>query len=448
MNDAIVPAARRARRRMTAAGIALLAAAGLLAPAAMAHDDHEAPPGDAPTATGPGITSCGEGTERVLLLEPTVSGGCSSPEALAAQALGLAADVATGEAWSALGTDDFGAYRALVLGDPTCGWGNAAPAEANAATWASAATGNVVINGTDPVYHDGQGGNALTTKSIAFAVADAAKTGAYISLSCYYHGVEANTPVPLLQGFGSFTVTGVGCYNDAHIVATHPALEGLTDETLSEWYCSVHEAFDSWPLTFEVLAIAEGAGTTYNATDGTVGIPYIVARGVEVISDIRLDPEEQTSPTHTSVAVMASVFEDETPVHDTEVTFRVIDGPNAGGVTTLRTLDGYAELRYGSSTVGTDTIEATFVDSLGRTQRSNRVTVTWTAPPPPPPPPPPPACTEDGLSLADPTGAASAVVHDNAEPVVEGVSPDLAGTVHDVNCDVVVPLEDDIDALL
>src|SRR5205085_12558488 len=104
------------------------------------------------------------------------------------------------------------------------------------------------------------------------------KTGAFISLSCYYHGTAANTPVPLLDGLGAgpFTVTGVGCFNDAHIVATSDALTGLTDATLSNWSCSVHEAFDSWPtLAFDVLAIAKGTPTVvYTAPDGTAGTPY------------------------------------------------------------------------------------------------------------------------------------------------------------------------------
>ncbi len=71
---------------------------------------------------------------------------------------------------------------------------------------------------------------------MAFATDEVGKTGAYITLSCYYHGAAANTPVPFLDDLsmmGNFTVTGVGCYNDAHIVATHPALSGLTDGDLS-----------------------------------------------------------------------------------------------------------------------------------------------------------------------------------------------------------------------
>jgi cysteine-rich repeat protein len=85
----------------------------------------------------------------------------------------------------------------------------------------------------------------------------------------------------VLDGFGTFTATAVGsCYNDVHVVATHPALTPVDDAILSNWSCSVHEGFDIWPASFSVLAIAENAGEAYTAGDGTVGTPYILARGV------------------------------------------------------------------------------------------------------------------------------------------------------------------------
>ena len=85
----------------------------------------------------------------------------------------------------------------------------------------------------------------------------------------------------MLDVIGLFTVTGVGCYNNVHIVAVHPALAGLTDAALSGWSCSVHEAFDSFPSAFLPLAIAKGIGGTGSLSfaDGTFGMPYILARG-------------------------------------------------------------------------------------------------------------------------------------------------------------------------
>ncbi len=234
------------------------------------------------------------------------------------------------------------------------------------------------------MFHSLQGGRQLTSKGIQFAAAETGKTGAYISLSCYYHGTSAGTPVPVLDAFsaGGFTMQGVGCYNDAHITATHPALDGLTDASLSNWSCSVHEAFDKWPSDFLVLVIAEGIGGYYTAPDGTVGTPYILARGesLEVISDIKLTPDSATNPVGSNHTVTATVQEDDTATPDRTVTFKVISGPHAGTTgTDVTDGSGTATFTYMGTSVGTDTIEATFVDSLGRTQASNRVTKEWVA---------------------------------------------------------------------
>ena len=226
---------------------------------------------------------------EVLILDSTVSGGAGSTLAQKFLAAGKTPVVVNNAQWSGMTASDFDDYDAIVLGDPTCagpGTSAVSAAEANAGVWSSVVDGNVIVVGTDETFHQSQGGALLMEKAAAFAVSEPGKTGAYISLSCYYHDTAPGTPVPLLSGFGAFTATGVGCFNDAHIVATHPSLDGLSDATLSNWFCSVHEAFDAWPLDFEVLAIARGAGTAYTAPDGSVGAPYILARGVSVISDI------------------------------------------------------------------------------------------------------------------------------------------------------------------
>lgn len=322
---------------------------------------------------------------EVLILSTTVSGGAGSTLAQKFVLAGKTPVVVAPATWSAMTASDFDAYDAIVLGDPNCSsLGPEAAATANAAVWSSVVDGNVVVIGTDETFHQGQGGALLMEKAAAFTVAEAGKTGAYISLSCYYHGAAPGTPVPLLSGFGSFTATGVGCFNDAHIVATHPALTGLTDATLSNWSCSVHEAFDAWPVSFEVLAIAEGIGSVFTAPDGTVGTPYILARGVDVISDIDLTPATATNDIGTSHTVTATVTTDDpvpgTPVVGTTVTFEVVAGPHTGtSGTAVTDASGVATFSYTGTAVGEDTIEATFVDSLGRTQRSNRVTKTWVA---------------------------------------------------------------------
>ena len=339
----------------------------------------------------------------ILILEPTVSGGLSSPEAREAVALGYTVEIASTSAWAAKTRSEFAAYKAIVLGDPRCsGIGSYAAADANKTVWSPAVTGNVIINGTDPAFHDGTpGARLLTNRSIAFAAAKAGKTGLYLSLSCS-GGAPTGTPVSVLSEFGSFSVRGQNA-DRTHIVATHPALEGLTDAALSNWGNSTHEGFVTWPdLTFEVLAINLDIPSTYRAPDGTTGAPYILARGVSVISDIKLTPEESTKTLGTRQTLTATVKRDDTPVADTDVTFSVIDGPHAETTGTAKTnASGVATFSYTGTKEGTDTVEATFVDADEHTQRSNRATVTWAkqsspppppppAPPPPPPPPPPP----------------------------------------------------------
>lgn len=90
----------------------------------------------------------------------------------------------------------------------------------------------------------------------------------------------------VLSYFGEFGVRGnLDCYNVAHIVASSPALGTLDDAALSDWSCSVHEAFSVYPSVgingFQSLAIAKdiiGDGSqTFG--DGTMGLPYIISRG-------------------------------------------------------------------------------------------------------------------------------------------------------------------------
>lgn len=324
------------------------------------------------------------GHPDVLMLETTVRDSFDSAEHRAAEDLGLFVEMASPTRWAAKTAADFASYRAIVLGDRSCTSVSAvAAADANKYLWGPALTGNVVIVGTDPVVHKSQGGLDVTKRGIAFAVDDAGHTGAYITLSCYYHNTAPMTPVPFLDGIAEdgFTARGVGCYNKAHIVAAHPALEGLTNASLSNWNCSVHEAFDRWPSDFLVLAIAKDIGASYRAPDGTLGTPYIVARGrdLEVISEIDLAPESGDGAIGADYTVTATVAEDGTPTPDREVTFEVVSGPHAGTSGTAMTdSSGTASFGYTGTAEGTDSIVATFVDSDGNTQTSNTVTVSWT----------------------------------------------------------------------
>lgn len=238
----------------------------------------------APTVTG------------VLVLGPTVSGGAASLEATTAVAQGFCVDIVpdfVGISQNSGGPTGYGfrSYRAIILGDPDCSLNSSPPSEAvsTAGVWGPASNGNVVIVGTDPVHHrtagaTGNGGTQVTYSGIAFATADATKTGAYITLSCYYWNNQAGSNIivgePMLAGLGAFNVQGIsGCFQTVRKVANHPALNSLTSADLSVWGCSVHEAFWACPASFTPLAVAEGLGTFVASDGGAPGQPYILARG-------------------------------------------------------------------------------------------------------------------------------------------------------------------------
>jgi uncharacterized repeat protein (TIGR01451 family) len=322
--------------------------------------------------------------EKVLIFEPTNSSGLRA----AADRAGYAYDIKNATEWAAMTTAQFASYRAILIGDPSCGSLPTITAPiANRAVWAAAVDGNVIIDGTDPVFH---GKNDFTNGAVGFATAASDRTGAYISLSCYYDSVAPNTAVQLLEPFGAFTVRGVDCASAVHIVADHSALSGINDAYMSGWGCSVHEAFQTWPTSFSVLAIAKDVGTAYTATDGTVGTPYILARGegLTVISNVTVTTDAAPAATGTTRMVTATVKESGTPVVGKPVTFRVIEGPHVGTTATATTdTNGVATFAYTGTGTGTDAIEASYVDSAGLTQTSNRVFTSWTpgtAPPAPP----------------------------------------------------------------
>lgn len=237
------------------------------------------------------LVSSSASAGTVAILDTTVSGGMSSREAQEAISQGHTVTIIPAATWATMTQAQFSAYDALILGDPTCQVGESAvSAAASNPAWAHAADGNVIIIGSDPVYHYSlSGAQTLVDRGIAFATAQAGtgRTGAYITLSCYYHFSAPNTPVSFLSGFGTFAVVGAGttgALNAVHIVATHPALTGLTDASLSNWHNSVHESFgtmaSSWPSDFEVLAVALDGWGNFTAADGSTGFPYILARGV------------------------------------------------------------------------------------------------------------------------------------------------------------------------
>lgn len=335
-------------------------------------------------------TSDGE----VLILGNTVTGGEASVEAEAVRSAGLTPVLVDDATWSAMTEGDFSTYRALVLGDPTCG--SALPvAQENTSVWGAALDGNIMIVGTDPVYHSAQGGQKLTESGVAFAASEPGKTGAYITLSCYFDGATSSTEVNLLDGVvpGGFSVTSADCYNDAHLVATHPSTTGLSDADLSNWRCSVHEAFDKWPASFQVLAIAKDFGSAFTGSDGTVGTPYILAAGAGLKTfPLSASPTNAVVPVGSTHTITAELLDGATREPETGALLRAYYRPPGGGLavtvgvgcdTTLCLTDddGTVRFAYRSSVPRTDEVlvwhdqDADNAPDVGEPQV--RVQVTW-----------------------------------------------------------------------
>ena len=197
--------------------------------------------------------------KTVLIYGPSLNGSPDNEQTLA-QAAGYSVTVASAATWAGMTAAQFASYNAIVFGDPTCGTDPTIlnTAIANQGTWAPAVTGPIVVIGTDPVFHQSRVGgqaNQLTTNAITTA-ASGSSTGLYASLSCYYGSSPANTAVPLLSPFGTFTVEqGItGCDSDISIVTpTSPVMSGITASGLANWSCSVHEAFDAYPSSYTAI---------------------------------------------------------------------------------------------------------------------------------------------------------------------------------------------------
>ncbi|HVK40668.1 MAG TPA: hypothetical protein VNA88_19200 [Candidatus Kapabacteria bacterium] len=300
----------------------------------------------------------------VLILGESVTGGSSSLEAQAAANLGYDVEVVTDGDWSTMSADDFATYRAIIIGDPTCVY-NTNPIDAaiaNGSTWGGVLDGNILIIGTDPVYHatyydsdeEQSGALALIQQGMEFVLSTpiaAGRTGAYITLSCSYEYTDGNADLLDGVGNGNFNVAHTDCHNDAHIVAFHPALEDLTDADLSNWGCSIHSVFTSWDTDdFEVLAIGEGLGSSYTDEDGSSGSPYILAKGVCNVMPtitVSLSPDVLWSPNNqmANITATVNVTGDNTTVELVSITSDEGDEANDVGSATTGTADYAFQLR-------------------------------------------------------------------------------------------------------
>ncbi len=338
---------------------------------------------------------------------PPPAASDESIEQYEAEQDGFTVTTVTATQWDAMTKAQFARYQVLIIGDPTCdGSGSSfAPAVTNEAAWESVVMksgGNKVLIGTDPTYHytNGSAPHAplLEANGIAYAGQVAGATGAYIDLSCAYDNSPAKTPVPLLDGLsthgkGQFEVVGEGplnaCASGVNIVAQTGPTAGLTDADLSNWNCSVHEAFQTFPSDYTPLVLApasSGFPSIYCADDvGTkalaCGSPYIMVSGggVVVKSQINLTPAAQTASVGHSVKLIAHVSSGSKPVSGGSVKFSVDGGPDIGktfsGKTSAAGNLSFAYKNTGGK--GTDSVSAIYTSGL--VSEKATATVTWTA---------------------------------------------------------------------
>ncbi len=246
-------------------------------------------------------------TNQVLILASTVTGGESSPEAAAVRKFGYQVKLVNDTEWAGMTAAQFANYRAIVLGDASCASLSAVSAAvANRHVWGPVVNGNVLIAGTAPVHNNA---TLFTEKAVRFATYMPGKTGLYASLSCYYQNAAPGTHVALLEPFGNFSVQSGGCHNNAHIVANHPVLDTVSDQALSNWGCSVNASFTSFPIAdfapwsvamFPEVEVGSMAIGTRAFVDGTIGAPYILARGATLVGcgdgELQLDEECDYNP--------------------------------------------------------------------------------------------------------------------------------------------------------
>jgi hypothetical protein len=157
---------------------------------------------------------------------------------------------------------------------------------------------------------------------------------------------------------------------------------------LSNWHCSVHEAFDKFPSDYTPLALAPSTSLfpkSYCADDVETkklacGSPYIMVAGSGIVvkSDITLAPATQTLPQGTSAKLVATVKTSKgAAVVGGKVVFSVDGGPDIGKTFTGKTSTaGKVTFVYtNNGALGTDSVSATY--TAGAVSEKATASVTW-----------------------------------------------------------------------
>lgn len=347
---------------------------------------------------------------KALILETSVSGGATSPEAVEAMNAGFTVTLVDDATWAAMTAAQFADFQLIIVGDPFCGsvpevvgankenLADAVMARAGGNT----VVGNRIVIGTDPALHidggtTGDGGRKVIETGIRFAGAREGATGLYLSTTCDdpdYDGDGEPDAVELLglltSATDNWTVNPFPpCGGSASLISNAAQFATLTSAHLQGWSCSVHQTYPTFPTDWSPLALATDTeakpvcGTDADTGQTACGEAYILIAGSGIVTtapNLALTPTTATNTVGTTHTVTARVTNtDGTPRAGVLVEFAVT-GTHAGATGTCAPVDcrtdanGAVTFTYTGPNAGTDTINAAItVDGSRQTATAEKV---------------------------------------------------------------------------
>lgn len=367
------------------------------------------------TGNSPVPLASAETGTKALILESSVSGGASSPEATEAISAGFTVTLVDDATWAAMTAAQFADYQLIIVGDPTCGSVPAVvgankenlAAAVMARDGGNAVVGNRIVVGTDPVFHltagaTGDGGRKVIETGIRFAGAREGATGLYLSTTCGDPDYDGDGRPDALELLGLLTSatdnwtenTSPPCGGSASLISNAAQFATLTSAHLQGWNCSVHQTYPTFPTDWSPLALATDAettpvcGTDVDTSAAVCGEAYILIAGAGIVTaapNLALTPATATNTVGTTHTVTARVTNsDSTPRPGVLVDFAVT-GTHAGATGACAPIDcrtdanGQVTFTYAGPNPGTDTINAAItIDGSRQTATAEKVWVTST----------------------------------------------------------------------
>lgn len=273
--------------------------------------------------------------------------------------------------WINAAVTDFQAFDVIIFSDTGSSQTHWPAALASRAIWGSAINGNIFITSGDPVADSFGRPEALRVfrQCLRFGSIQPgnahARTGLYLALGHSSPGQDLNgtvnpTEIDLLSWFGSFKAITVQQSGVMRLVAANPTLNVL-ERDINGWDEASSPGFHSWPAPF--VAIAQhifdnnptpsnnpfyfapleagdnGVGDTgYRSCVGQRPLAYILAKPVNLADLTRLIPAQPniaaTIGQSCNFSAQSLIAPDPNPNNpsgpSTQVSWRVVSGPNAG----------------------------------------------------------------------------------------------------------------------